>query len=179
MEFCIQAGAPRSYVKFDEDDENLWEAIESVYPLYTENGIIIWNGIYVPISYKYDVSIMISDVIKMLQAIQENEKGDMEICWSSDTFDSLWNIKWNSSDIEITAKWNNVMGGLVEILNSKPFIKVDKKEFVFEWKMMLETIKKALNNAGYTELILPDFKDLNTILNQIPKFGKLYDPAAD
>ncbi len=174
MQFYIQAGSPRSTETFDETDINLSEAIESVFPLYTENGIIVWNGVYIPLSYKYDISVMIIDIINMLSTLKANEEGDMQISWSSDSFDAVWNLRWNLSEIVISSEWNNVLGDVVDILKTKPVVKLEKEHFFSEWKMMLKIVKDELSKAGYTDSKLPDIHMLKDILMRLERFGILY-----
>ena len=59
MNFYIQASNPRA-LKPSFIEENLSAAIESVFPMNTENAILFWNHIAIPLSYKYDISYMVT-----------------------------------------------------------------------------------------------------------------------
>ena len=174
MKFCIQTGNPRSHKEYNKEDKNLWEAIESIYSLNNEKAFIIWNNLYVPLCYKYDISIMMSDILNMLQSIQEEEKGGLRISWPSDTFDAIWNITWNHSDINISSRWNNITGGIEQILNERNTIVIPKESYISEWKKLLETVRKALLNAGYTGIILPEITKLILVESRINGYGELY-----
>lgn len=66
MNFYIQASNPRVQHKMDCEDNSLSDIIETIYPLYTEHVILTWNYISIPLPYKYDISYMIDDMIKLL-----------------------------------------------------------------------------------------------------------------
>ena len=52
MIFAVQVSNPEASGKLESDDESFQEAIESLFPLHTEYAFIIWNNVYVPLSYK-------------------------------------------------------------------------------------------------------------------------------
>lgn len=57
MQFYIQASALSFLKDRNTEDENLQDAIESSFPLLTENAILMWNHIPVLLSYKLDYSV--------------------------------------------------------------------------------------------------------------------------
>ncbi|HHR2550667.1 TPA: hypothetical protein ACSY39_10840 [Listeria monocytogenes] len=57
MNFFIQANTPQKTGVFESDDYDLSTAIETIFPMLTEDAILVWNHIYVPLSYKYDISL--------------------------------------------------------------------------------------------------------------------------
>ena len=56
MKFLIQANSPECTMNFDKEDYNLATAIETIFPLMTENAILMWHHLCIPLSYKYDIS---------------------------------------------------------------------------------------------------------------------------
>ena len=70
LNFYIQASNPRFQDSINIYDESLSDAIESVFPLNTENAILVWNYISIPLSYKYDISYMIEDILQLLDELQ-------------------------------------------------------------------------------------------------------------
>lgn len=75
MVFCIQASAPDYCKKINLNNKCLSEAIESVFLLQTENAIMRWNYICIPLSYKYDISYMIDDILKLIGRLQDDVSG--------------------------------------------------------------------------------------------------------
>ena len=86
MYFCIQVGDPYLSNEKNEEDRSLSDAIESAFILNTENCIMMWNHICIPLSYKYDISYMIDDILKLLLLLQEKDFGKTKIEWLPDTF---------------------------------------------------------------------------------------------
>ncbi len=118
LNFCIQAGNPKVQCTLDDTDKCLSDAIETIFPLYTENAILVWNHICIPLSYKYDISYMMDDIISLLSSLQREKSGRKVIHWLPDTFRCDWFVKWGRGELEIRSKWectevlNNVMKGL-------------------------------------------------------------------
>lgn len=175
MNFLIQASNPKIISNFNSDDETLDEAIESIYPLLTESAIIVWNKIYIPLSYKYDISVIIFDAMKMIEILLSSEKGAYEIHWPSNTFSAIWRLTWDNNQLVIKSKWNNVLGNLSDLLNSYNELKIDKYSFVNEWGIILKKIIIDLNKTGYNKDNLSEIKDLIKISQNIQGTGILYN----
>jgi hypothetical protein len=97
---------------------NLEDAIECIFPLDTEHLFLIWNNIFIPLTYKYDISLMVFDFIKILDFIKDNQVSGLEIHWVSNTFASIWRIKKNNSFLTINSEWKVVNGKVEKILNN-------------------------------------------------------------
>ncbi len=136
---------------------------------------MIWNNIYIPLSYKYDISYMMDDILNMLEYIQKNEVGEMSISWLPDTFRTDWRLKWDSNKINVVAKWENTMGDLERILNQKNSISISKSDFINEWKGILECVMDGLTSCGYDANIICDMKKLLEQYDLIDGFGILYN----
>src|SRR5689334_16049310 len=98
--FDIQISNPVAIESRDKDDTNLNEAIQSIFPFKNEYCFVVWNHIFIPVSYKYDISFMINDIIRILDFIKRGD-GCLEIHWASDTFASIWRIECTSQSIKI------------------------------------------------------------------------------
>jgi hypothetical protein len=173
MDFCIQAGAPRSLDVFNDDDKTLCEAMETVFPLFAEFAFIIWNNIYIPITYKYDISLMLDDIITMLEKLT-GPSGTYSIHWPSNTFEVTWAIEWEGNDVKIHGEWNSVIGNLEGLLSDNNNLELKKESFIYEWKGILENAYRALSKAGYNEDILENMDRLKKACQGIPKLGILY-----
>ena len=173
MNFFIQANLPEHTMEYDSEDYNLSTAIETVFPLFTEDAFLIWNHVCIPLSYKYDISHMMDDILEMLKSIRTNVEREMVIEWSSDTFFSTWHMKWGKENLSIDADWKSVVGGTKEILNKKNKITINKVEFANEWKRILHNVIKALLGSGYTKE-LQGMESLMDEFELITQYGILY-----
>jgi len=180
MNFRIQASQPKNNSEFNNEDEKLSEAIETIFPMLTEEALIIWNTIYIPLNYKYDVSYMIEDILYMLKVLSENPKeGILRINWPSNTFACEWNLAWNKGALTINSVWHSVLGHTQQLLNKSNKIETSILEFLSEWKMVLEVLIKNLEQCGYSNKNLKDMSALYDAFINIEKYGLLYQHKSD
>lgn len=102
--------SPRTVQIHDAADDSLCAALETVFPLYTEDAIINWNHVYVPVSYKYDLSVMVDDVLQIIEALQSSPQGRLVNHWPSNTFAASWEIDWKDGMLKIHSEWTSVVG---------------------------------------------------------------------
>lgn len=172
--FAVQASNPRFLTAFDADDQSLSDAIQTVFPLETEYALIVWNWIYVPLSYKYDISMMADDLVNLIELMLSHESGKQTIQWPSNTFAATWSIEWNNETTTVTAEWDCVLGETESVLATKPIILLPTANFISEWKRLLETIVEALTAAGYTPEQLVGMRLLNEVVKRVSHYGILY-----
>ena len=174
MNFCIQVSNPKFQNNIEIADKSLSDAIESSFPLNTENAILTWNCISIPLSYKYDISYMMDDILNMLYSLCNKESGEMEIHWLPDTFRCDWKIQWKENEVKIYSHWECTVGYLENLLNKFSYLILSKNEFVSEWKELLHMVIKALKNCGYNEKKIKDMSRLLNIYYDIKETGKMY-----
>lgn len=174
MDFYIQVCNPEYSFQYNDNDVTLSDAIESAFLLNTENAIMVWNHINIPLSYKYDVSYMMEDILHLLNLLKNAEKGNVNICWLPDTFRSDWKIEWNNGKLCILSQWESVVGNLEIILNANSKIVVDTIDFRREWKELLYIVIQALVNCGYDKKKIEGMKNLVEQYEDIDEKGILY-----
>lgn len=175
MEFCIQASNPRAAGAYDADDENVAEAIETAFPLNTENALLVWHHLYIALSYKYDISVMITDLVSMLTAVMLPGPRTHEVQWASNTFLSRWNLQWNAEDdLTIDAEWISIVGAPEDVLRKTGGIRIPKSQFVAEWKELIGRVLVVLTASGYNEAKVAGLAELRVLHDQIPHPGILY-----
>lgn len=172
--FYIQASNPQNNGNFDEDDCKLMEAAETVFPMETEAAIMVWNYIYIPLSYKYDISYMIGDMIELIKEVANKKEGVKKLHWLPDTFASLWEVRWKEDTIEVNTTWSCVIGEIVNSLNRNSQITMNKWDFINEWKAVLCNVKDALLDCGYNETNLEDMYKIQEVLSLFTGDGRLY-----
>lgn len=174
-QFWIQAGYPRFSRVRDDSDESLDEALETIFPLWSESAMLAWHGVYIPLSYKYDISVMCSDILMMLEKIMTSVSAGMDIAWPSSTFAARWDIAWKDGEIDIRAEWHSVTGALEGLLENRTRILVPKDAFLAEWKAVLANVLRALQGAGYDAGQIPDMDRLVRVHGLLPRNGLLYE----
>ncbi|MBK9260816.1 MAG: hypothetical protein IPM54_13480 [Polyangiaceae bacterium] len=172
--FAVQASNPRRLTAFDADDQSLSDAIQTVFPLEAEYAVLVWNWIYIPLSYKYDVSLMVDDVIGLIDAVLSNSTGKRVIEWPSNTFSATWNVEWSAETTTIDAQWHSVLGETESILALRPKLVVATVDFISEWKRLLEIVANALKDAGYRFEHLSGLRQLDEIIGKLHHDGILY-----
>ena len=174
MDFYIQASCPQRIEIFNETDSNLWDAIESIYPLYCESAFIMWKGIAISLSYKYDISIIMDDILYMLTLLQKEERHSYAVQWPSNTFNHIWELDWKNNELTIHSEWHDLPSSLEEILSENNKIMVDKIQFIREWKKVLSIIKNDLTECGYSSKQIEGLDKLKLIEENVDEFGILY-----
>jgi hypothetical protein len=160
--FDIQISNPTAIEIRDKDDNNILEAIQSIFPLENEYCFIIWNHIFIPVCYKYDISFMMNDIIRILNFIKKGE-GVLENHWPSNTFSSIWKIECTAHSIKIESTWYQTLGRLTDLLNEHSILEVEKQVFVEKWIALVLFVKSKLEKAGYNSNNLVDFYELENI----------------
>ena len=175
MNFRVQTSIPKNIKIYCDDDEKLSEAIETIFPMMTEEAFLVWNTIYIPLNYKYDVSYMIEDLLNMLRYLRREVNGEMKIDWSSNTFACEWFLTWDEKMLRIKANWKSVLGHAEELLNKSNEIYIGKTLFISEWKMLLEILIENLQQCGYNIKNLMGMDKLIEEYSFIDKYGLLYE----
>lgn len=173
-QFSIQASSPRFMAQFDAEDTSLSDAIQTISVLETERAVLVWNWIYVPLTYKYDLSLMVDDVLGMIEAMISEPCGNRRIQWPSNTFAATWDIEWDSETVSVQAEWTCVLGDTEAMLAAKPNIVIKRTDFLEEWRRPLMVIAAGLNEAGYDAANLPGMERLQDVVRKIGRCGILY-----
>jgi hypothetical protein len=177
-EFFIQSSNPCSSPECDADDASLSDAVQTVFPMVTESMIMVWSGVYIPLGYKYDVSLMVDDIIDLCNDILLTKEGRRCVHWPSNTFAAVWDVAWDSSAVTVNAQWSRVVGGMEAMLASKSSISVPRADFLAEWKRPLEIADGALHRAGYKPEQIPRLVALHDLVARLPQYGRLYSDAS-
>lgn len=174
MNFRIQANNPKYVNILDPYDKTVSHAIETVFPLLTEDVFLKLNYSYYPLNYKVDIAYMIEDILIMLKRLREELVGDMTIAWATNTFACVWEMKWDMNSIDLISKWREEEIYDHDWLRIIHSIKLLKTDFMREWKKLLEIIFTALNDCGYAEILL-DYQALEKEYLSIDRYGVLYE----
>lgn len=173
--FRIQASCPRWQGSVDPGATTIDEAVESVFSLNTEDAFIVWQHVYIPLGYKYDVGTILPDILQMIRELLAAESGEWQVSWPSNTFGTRWHFKWARDHLVVTAsEWWSIVGDTEELLRKRSVVEIGKEEFVSEWKALLERVHSALTGAGYTSEMIPEIEQLAATIGRIEAPGVLY-----
>jgi hypothetical protein len=151
----------------DPEDTSLGEALESCFPCLLDGARLHWNGVPVPLSYKYDLSIIVHDVVDLVQWLRTGTQGSLSICWPSNTFRTDWQLAVAGGRVQITAYWESVSaqdGPLEDALNAAPVVEADQAAFMALWAALLRLAHQRLIETGYT---LEELEDYGSLLAEL------------
>jgi hypothetical protein len=129
--FRIQTGDPKPSAVASAAD--LADGIGRMYSMDTDDAILIWNLIPVRLSYRYDVSVIVDDLVPMLERMIKKTPEHYRVRWASDTFAAEWLIDTDGEQLVIESRWFNALGNYEGLLNSRSSVRVDRADFVREW----------------------------------------------
>ncbi|WP_237228419.1 hypothetical protein [Rubinisphaera sp. JC750] len=171
MDFAIQVSNPSS-VGGIEDDESIGEALETIFSLNTESAFVIWNHLYVPLNYKCDVSLILEDVVFLVETVSASQNGNTTIHWPSSTFRARWEVSWKEDNVVVEARWESVIGDIESLLNQHPSISVPKSAFLSEWGELIKTCLNHLRIRNTSSSL--DLTRLESVLSLVSERGTLY-----
>ncbi len=163
QQFWIQASNPR----IDPEafpEESLPDAIEELFPLDNEFAFIAWKGIFVPIGYRYDLSVMVRDILDLVERLTSaaGSRDTFEIHWASQSFASVWTVSRSGDEVAVRAEWRDVIGKTEELLNSSGAVEVRTEEFVREWQKILQVLTDRLLRTSWGNEVL-EFSELQRL----------------
>lgn len=179
MQFVIQVGDPIIFVPQTKEIPNLALAIEELFPMQTEEIILYWYWVPVRIGYKYDLSVLIDELLPLLWALLHTEQGKYKVAWDSTSFSAYWFLVWDEQQMTIEAEWHAVAGQYETFINSHPKVKTTRLAFLQEWKGVLKRLLQAIVLAEIQIEAQEELKTLCLIEAAIPAFGQLYQSSVE
>ena len=146
--FYIDIGKPIHRCIKGAFEDDLSDAIQAAFPMETEDAHIIWCGTPVALSYKYDVSVIMEDVICMLEQCSKENAGCIQVNFGSSTFNANWKLRIEVDSVLVTAQWNSVANNCEDSLNMNPSILVGRKFFLDQWFHLLRCAIDGVQAAG-------------------------------
>jgi hypothetical protein len=176
-EFIMQASNPRSLRVLDEEDQDILDALQTVFPLQAEDAYMIWSSTHIPLGYKYTVSYLLPEVLEILDRLMRDESGSLTSHYPTQEFPAIWHMRWARDDLRIRFEWHAPPSGTQPPLPAHPPLTLSKRAFISEWKQVLGVALRALTNAGYTEEHLSDLAKLQRVYESIAESGVLYQES--
>ncbi|MHC4147062.1 MAG: hypothetical protein ACYSUD_20110 [Planctomycetota bacterium] len=179
MYFRIQLSDPKTIIPDHREFDNLRGAIVGIYPLWTEDLYILWKRIAIAVDYKYEISVIITDILEMVESLTDSQEGAYRVHFCSSDFNTIWDMSWERDELKIKSEWFSVIGKIEEILKENNEIVVTKSGFLSEWKGLLRKIIEDVTKAG---IQLKDREEWNLIQRleaSIEGLGVLYKGLGD
>lgn len=126
------------------------------------------------IGYKYDLSVLIDELLPLLSAILQSDQGEYQVSWDSTSFLGYWYLTWDERQMTIEAEWLRVVGKYSGLLNNHDTVRTSKDAFLREWKGLLSKLIEAINLTGIHIEVREEVQTLYQIYAGIAGFGKLY-----
>jgi hypothetical protein len=174
MSFWIQVSNPIVMLSSLDDVEDISTAIEAVFPTETEDAILVWNGVYVPINYKYDISVIYREIMDLVRFLLTGDSASTRIEWPSNTFRACWDIERLGESIRISSVWYSVAGGLEETLNQRSIVELPRSQFLAEWKILLRKLIDALEGLQLGRASAEELLIIKELESRISDTGRLY-----
>jgi hypothetical protein len=174
MDFAIQVCNPFVKKPRKSHFQDLSEALSEVFAGDTEDGFMLWNWVPIRVSYRYDLSVMIDDLLPFLTRLVDSVKGSWRVYWGSNTFKAEWLVYWADGQIRITTHWDSVAGNYEDLLNSRNILDIGQDTFLREWKLLLRKVIEAVEFAQVTVADRSSLDSLYSVERSIPELGRMY-----
>ncbi|MBA4156984.1 MAG: hypothetical protein H0X65_05860 [Gemmatimonadetes bacterium] len=146
----------------------------AVFPEATEDAIMIWNWVPIRINYNCDLSVIIEDLLLMLDVLLRSGHGSNTTFFGANTFRAEWTLDWANGALRIDARWESVAGSYENLLNSRHTLEVRKDQFLSEWKSLLQKVMEAIDTSGIRVAEQEQVVLLRRVEAAIPEYGRIY-----
>lgn len=174
MTFRIQACNPKILSPRDRQVADLAAAIQAIFRPATEDAFLLWNGVPIRINYKYDLSVLIDDLLPLLDTLLSSTTGSRLVYWGSDTFRAEWVLNWAGDNVQIATQWHSVAGNYQELLNSRSRLDVSHRVFLQEWRAPLRKVMDQVDKADLNFADRDSLELLHRVVETLPTSRSLY-----
>ncbi|MGK5628041.1 hypothetical protein [Streptomyces sp. URMC 123] len=143
MSFWLQSGNPETLEVGSAAD--MADATGQMYPMGAEDAILFWNRVPVRLEYRYDIPVLLDDLVPLLEEVQNPAFSHTQVHWGSDTFSAEWDLARDGDGLRIDSRWESVHGGYEFLLNDRSRLTVGIVSFVSEWLKVLRRITSDLS----------------------------------
>lgn len=173
MRFWIQTGAPTAALSRDHCDETLSDAVQTIFPIFTEEAFVAWGPEYIALNYKYEVSEILDDLVALLARVVASPTGRAVVHWPCSSFSGEWTVAWTEESVTVGAAFLAVRGTTPATISAMSPLVVPRDRFIAEWAGLLRIVHEALRHAGYGVDFTP-LEPLTSLVTLLPAGGLLY-----
>ncbi|MFD7628296.1 hypothetical protein ACFV7Q_20025 [Streptomyces sp. NPDC059851] len=116
---------------------DLADAVAEMYSSESEDAVLVWNQVPVRLTYRYNIAVMLDDLVPLLEEVRRPEFSGAEVFWGSDTFSAEWKLTREGGDLRIRARWHSTLGNHESLLAERGDVVVGAEDFVGEWSKVL------------------------------------------
>ncbi len=168
----IQPGFVEGVVKDERSFKSIEKAFQYIFRNNKEYCIVLWNGIPFKMNYTEDIPKLIMPLVKMLKLCFSKKKNDVEtINFKTDALDFSLQFSLNVDKmITIKGDFNKVYGDHQHVLNTLGLIRISVKDFLSEWKLLIEQLIQAFDDSNIRlhnksdRKIINDLTELNNLI---------------
>lgn len=144
----VQPGFVEGIVNDQKNFETLSKAYRHIFRNNKEYLIILWYGLPIKFSYIDDLPDVTEQLAEMLHEIS-NEKKESSFSVNTQNLEFDWDISINDESIvTIKADFKRIKGNYQDALQKLSLLKIHKDAFLSEWKLFIEQLLKAQQDAG-------------------------------
>ncbi|MEU2827832.1 hypothetical protein ABZ667_04060 [Streptomyces lavendulae] len=130
---------------------DLADAVGEMYSCEAEDAVLVWNRLPIRLTYRYDIAVLLDDLVPLLEEVRRPGFSGTEVFWGSDTFRAEWKLTPEGGGLRIRARWHSTLGNHESSLTERGDVTVGAKEFVGAWCKVLRRIVTDVE-AGSVEL---------------------------
>ena len=143
------------------DQLSMSDALEEVFLTDTNLLIMQWNGVFVPLSYRYDVSWIIVEAVEMVEKLIAAPDGTVvDVRFPSNTFNVGWEITVRARELSIEATWDSVIGSLTDLLRARSPLRIGLADFTSEWRHLFAVVDRAMTETQLPVSLVDDYDRL-------------------
>lgn len=145
----LQIGFVEGIARDSRSFRSLEKALRHAFQHNRESAIILWNDIPVQMDYTDDIPAIISPLIGLVHALQNNEVlRNHEVSFASTNLSTTWFVDADHKHIALCAEWHRVRGNYQNALNGFSTTTIEKDSFLNEWKLLFGQCKQAIMDSG-------------------------------
>ncbi|MFJ9643137.1 hypothetical protein ACWEPM_03820 [Streptomyces sp. NPDC004244] len=135
--FEIWAGCTAAAPLVFAEAADLADAVGQMYSSESEDAVLVWNRVPIRLTYRYDIAVLLDDLVPLLEEVRRPGFSAAEVFWGSDTFCAEWELAREGGDLRIRARWHSTLGNHESLLTERGDVAVAAEEFVREWAKVL------------------------------------------
>jgi hypothetical protein len=144
--FSIEIRDTPTLAAVEESDRTLGEALQSIYSIGDDAYLTI-DSTQFRIGLKYDLGLMIDDLVPLVRSVQEKPAGHFRIDWASSSFPFEWSLDWTSEVVDLRSRRRAEGGSGPTEFRAR----IPRADFLAQWGLLLRSVLSALTRAGYSE----------------------------
>lgn len=129
--------------------------------------ILHWNGVFVPMSFKYDISVCFEDWVEILRHLSAPSDEPLRVAFPSNTFRVDWVLRVEQAGevVVIDADWHTVLGGVEQALRRVSPVRYPASMVESEVRKLLRVVVEVALGVSGVEHV-EGFDDVIAVIRQ-------------